>query len=372
MTEKTIIAKPLNSKFNNDEKQEFLAWRNTLLRQVKNYIDNNLNPAKVNVIDPTKDNYTQPLSISEILDELEISKDDYYRALSISKDEDSEIHLKRQPDSYFVNNYFDVGLKAWQANMDIQPVFNEYKAVTYMCQYFSKTEDQCSQAMKQAAKEAFENNMHHQDTMKTIAKAYLSNRECSVQEAVYHILSELKLRRIFPAFYFGNTNLPEERVRVLLSKKELTELPDDSSNIFKKSNIDHYVERPNATFCSRKYSVLYYFCFAEFLAYYTLENKSSKTCEYQPDELDDQLIENNHEECSYPKKIKLMISGETMRCRKVRRILRYHVPNELLSPEKFPHHVLLLFYPFRDEKNCYQVFHHCIKTNFKSKESRML
>ena len=92
MTEKTIIAKPLNSKFNNDEKQECLAWRNTLLRQVKNYIDNNLNPAKVNVIDPTKDNYTQPLSISEILEKLEISKYDCYRALSISKDENLELH----------------------------------------------------------------------------------------------------------------------------------------------------------------------------------------------------------------------------------------------------------------------------------------
>ena len=64
--------------------------------------------------------------------------------------------------------------------MDIQPVFNEYKAVTYMCQYFSKTEDQCSQAMKQATKEAFENNMHHHHTTKTIAKAYLSSGECSV------------------------------------------------------------------------------------------------------------------------------------------------------------------------------------------------
>ena len=56
--------------------------------------------------------------------------------------------------------------------MDMQPAFNEYKAVAYMCQYFSKTEDRCSQTMKQAAKEAFETNMHHDDTMKTIAKAY--------------------------------------------------------------------------------------------------------------------------------------------------------------------------------------------------------
>ena len=133
------------------------------------------------MIDPIKDNFTQPLSLKEILDEIEISKDDYYIALSISKDEDLELHLK-------INYYFDVGLKAWQANMDIQPVFNEYKTVTYVCQYFSKTEDRCSQDMKQAAKEAFENNMPHHDTMKTIEtidKAYLSNRECSVQEAVY-------------------------------------------------------------------------------------------------------------------------------------------------------------------------------------------
>ena len=50
------------------------------------------------------------------------------------------------------------------------------------------------------------------------------------------------------------------------------------------------------------------------------------------------------------KKNKLMISGETRRCCKVRRILRYHVPNKLLSPEKFAHHVLVLLFPFGDEK----------------------
>ena len=32
----------------------------------------------------------------------------YYRALSIAKDEDLELHLKRQPNSSIVNNYFDV------------------------------------------------------------------------------------------------------------------------------------------------------------------------------------------------------------------------------------------------------------------------
>ena len=94
----------------------------------------------------------------------------------------------------------------------------EYKAVTYVHIYFSKTEDQCSQSLKKAAKENLDNNMHHYDTIKTNAKAPLSNR-------------------IFSAVYFVNTNLPEERVQLLLSKKELSELPDDSPNIFKRPNV---------------------------------------------------------------------------------------------------------------------------------------
>ena len=77
--------------------------------------------------------------------------------------------------------------------------------------------------------------------MKTIAKAYLTNRECSVQEVVYNIQPELKLRRIFPAVYFVNTNLPQEKFQVLLSEKELSKRPDDSPKIFKRSDIDRYM-----------------------------------------------------------------------------------------------------------------------------------
>ena len=40
------------------KKKKVLTWRNALLKQVKSYIDINLTPAKLNVIDPTKDNFT--------------------------------------------------------------------------------------------------------------------------------------------------------------------------------------------------------------------------------------------------------------------------------------------------------------------------
>ena len=46
---------------------------------------------------------------------------------------------------------------------------------------------------------------------------------------------------------------------------------------------------------------------------------------------------------------KLISSGVTMRCPKIRRNLGHHVPNKLLSSEDFIHHVMLLFYPFSDE-----------------------
>ena len=64
--------------------------------------------------------------IDSIKDELENFEGDYYRALSISKDEDIEMRLNREPYSCFVDNYFDLGLKAWQANMGIQAVFKDY------------------------------------------------------------------------------------------------------------------------------------------------------------------------------------------------------------------------------------------------------
>ena len=64
---------------------------------IKIYINNNFYPVKVNVIDPTKDNFTTPLSVKKVLRELEVSRDDYYRALSISKDEDLKLNLKRKP-----------------------------------------------------------------------------------------------------------------------------------------------------------------------------------------------------------------------------------------------------------------------------------
>ena len=102
--------------------------------------------------------------------------------MSISSDSDFQIHLKRKPNACFINNFFVEGLQVWKANIDIQPVFNHYKAVTYMCAYFSKAEGETSEAMKQAAKVALSGNKSHYEKMKAITRAYATKREWSVQE----------------------------------------------------------------------------------------------------------------------------------------------------------------------------------------------
>ena len=127
--------------------------RNNVLKKVKNYIDNELNPSKKNFLDSTKEGYEELNSIDEILASL---KHDYEEALSITDDNDFQIQNKRSPNSCFVNNYFCDGLMAWEANMDIQLVFNHYKAVAYMCAYLSKCENKCSVAMKQVVRDTFE------------------------------------------------------------------------------------------------------------------------------------------------------------------------------------------------------------------------
>ena len=70
-------------------------------------------------------------SVSAVLDELGVDEEKYHNALKISDGNGFQLHLRRPNNSYFVNNYFDVGLLAWETNTDIQPVHSYYKAVIY-------------------------------------------------------------------------------------------------------------------------------------------------------------------------------------------------------------------------------------------------
>ena len=128
--------------------------RNEILQKVKDYINDFLNSSKVNFFDPSRNDFTEVKLISEVLIERDTSVEEYENALRISDDESFQLHHTGPTDSCFVDNYFDIGLFAWKANIDIQTVFGYYKTITCMCCYLSKQEDERSETIKQVFKES--------------------------------------------------------------------------------------------------------------------------------------------------------------------------------------------------------------------------
>ena len=111
-----------------------------------------------------------------------------------------------------MNNYFDIGLQAWEANIDIQPVFDYCKAITYMCSYLSKEEHECLQVMKQAFKETLEKGPSYYEQMKTIVHAYSWKRECSLPE-IYTTLCQDYGRKVFPAVVNVNGSISGKKLQ---------------------------------------------------------------------------------------------------------------------------------------------------------------
>ena len=138
------------------------------------------------------------MRVDDVLHYLHIDKSESYNYLLIASGVNYEINLKHPLNSCFINNYNPIVLFAWQANMDIQPVFNHHKCVTYLCSYMSKGETHCSEAIRAAAKEAEKDNLGLKDSFKKIGATFLCSREVRFQECVYRCLPDVWLRKTFP------------------------------------------------------------------------------------------------------------------------------------------------------------------------------
>ena len=103
------------------------------------------------------------------------------------------------------------------------------------------------------------------------------------------------------------------------------------------------------------YSGVEILCLAEFAAFYykQYQTEDDKANDNQPVVLSDDLSENQHVDSGYglPKKIKLMTKRETMKCKKVRAVVRFHTPSKTTEPEKYCHHLLMLYYPWHQESD---------------------
>ena len=111
---------------------------------------------------------------------IKITENDHYWTMSISPETDYEIHLKRSPGSFFVNSHNPVLHKAWEANLDIQPVQNSCKELRYMTTYFSKSESE-SRGTKTSCKKYKRQNPDKRDVMKNFTYSFINASQLSVQ-----------------------------------------------------------------------------------------------------------------------------------------------------------------------------------------------
>ena len=112
------------------------------------------------------------------------------------------------------------------------------------------------------------------------------------------------------------------------------------------SNVnEQYSDRPNTNFMNGVYGLVDKLCLAEFAAYYHKPYKCADNEENDNQPTDD-VLENQNEEllCLFPEKIKLMARNEIMKA-----VLRFHTPQKTIHPEKYFHHLLMLYFPWRQE-----------------------
>ena len=105
------------------------------------------------------------------------------------------------PHSCFINNYFVESLRAWTANIDIKPVFNHHKAVTYLCGYYSKAENETLEAMKQAARESFisEKSAINEIYCKDL---YFKARMFSARSSILHNVRAMVMKSVFSSYFW--------------------------------------------------------------------------------------------------------------------------------------------------------------------------
>lgn len=107
-----------------------------------------------------------------------------------------------------------------------------------MCSNLSKQEDEFSHAIEQVLTEFIEENLDKRHTL-----AYATKIECSKKKAVYQVIPEFWLRKIFPGYIYANINTPEKRFTMMSNQKGISNLPDESMEILKKTILGRYNTR---------------------------------------------------------------------------------------------------------------------------------
>ena len=201
--------------------------------------------------------YPKPLSETTHFDEKEVkTKSKGGNAENSTKDEKARkysklrsltIVYKRLPGSEFINTYSPLLLAAVRGNMDLQFCVSMWDLMHYVVSYTTKKEKDLFDSLREVIKNIEQPvNRASRDALRSIGNTFLNHRNVSIQEAIYRCLGNLKMSFFKPGVVFLESGQPEKRHGMLKPQKELDELPESSTDIFRTSPLERYKNRPES------------------------------------------------------------------------------------------------------------------------------
>ena len=268
------------------------------------------------------------LSFDILYEKANVTQEEYVSALQIAQRRTTVV-MKRLPNEITVNNYNTTILRALRANMDIQYITNIWACIAYLTSYICKPEKTMSEMMRKASKESTSKPIR--DALGDIGHIFIKSREVSEHEAISRILS-LPLRKSNIDVQFIQTDVPENRTRVLKPRKVLDSMDEADTDIYLPSVHDKYANRPDS---------LHDLCLADFISLFNMGPTSNK------DEDSDIQHEGNSKKQLYCLKNDMGIISK----RTKPKVIRYHSVSKQRDEEMYYHRLLILYLPWRSEKD---------------------
>lgn len=181
--------------------------------------------------------------------------DDFYEQNDINTDQDyfeilragitrPRVFLKRQPSEKNINPFNPFIFHIIRSNMDLQFVTEQYSLAQYVVDYVNKSDRGMSNLTRSIVEAmAKDESFNLANITQKITVGMLNGIEICSQEAAWILLRQAMAKSSVAVVYIP-TFEPCDRQRIKKTMKELAELDDESTNIWKENWFDKYEKRP--------------------------------------------------------------------------------------------------------------------------------
>ena len=283
-----------------------------------------------------------------------------------------------------MNNYNPEFIVAWNANMDLQPVFDYYGIITYVTDYWAKDSTGLTDVLK-AAVNQLQKDGDMRKKCNDLANVFMSHRQVGEAEAYYKLFAHMNLVYSSVATVYVPTERKEER-RHFLQRQN----PEGGKGFKVKDREGRFMEKPDliSKYERRKLieseehhiedDTLDKMCFSQFVKMYESRGWRQSKRINEEGEVDEDIPIDEIEEGELAQEdiFNYVITGDEIDMKNMKelpqaitlyepqpeepkilqkrtfpRALRFFKKNFDLNPHKFYLAELILYFPFRDEND---------------------